>query len=61
MVQTRFHALLRAKIEETIEARAGSIASGQCADYAAYRENVGFIKGLMDALALADEIEKEYE
>jgi len=61
MVQTRFHALLRAKVEETIEARAACIAAGQCADYAAYRENVGFIKGLMDALALADEIEKEYE
>ena len=61
MAQTRFHTLLRAKVQETIEIRVGSISAGQCTDYASYRENVGYIKGLMDALGLADEIEKEYE
>ena len=61
MVQTRFHTLLMGKVEETIRARSDSMAAGQCTDYASYRENVGYIKGLMDALGLADDIEKEYE
>jgi len=61
MAETRFHSLLKGKVQYAVEVRAGDIAAGQCTDYAAYRENVGYIKGLMDALALADEIEKEYE
>lgn len=61
MAETRFHSLLRVKIEEAVDTRSGSMASGACQDYASYRESVGYIKGLVDALNLADEIEKEYE
>lgn len=61
MAETRFHSLLRVKIDEAVNVRSGSMASGACPDYPSYRENVGYIKGLIDALNLADEIEKEYE
>lgn len=61
MAETRFHSLLRVKIDEAVDARSGSMASGACTDYPSYRESVGYIKGLIDALNLADEIEKEYE
>lgn len=61
MAKTRFHALLEQKIAEAIENRSISVASGVCTEYANYRENVGYIKGLQAALALCDEIESELD
>lgn len=61
MALTRFHTFLREKIEEAIESRSGSMASGACTDYPHYRQQVGHIQGLLQALAFADEIENEKE
>ena len=61
MSKTRFHALLETRINEAVENRSRSIASGAASDYAHYRENVGYIHGLIDALKLCDEIEAESE
>jgi hypothetical protein len=56
---TRFHALLEKKIEEEIENRAASLASGAAADYPHYRESVGYINGLRDSIKLCDDVEQD--
>ena len=59
MSKTRFHAQLEAKINEAVENRSISIADGAATDYPHYKENVGYIRGLRDALKFCDEIEAE--
>lgn len=61
MAKTRFHSQLERKINEAVENRSRSIASGAASDYAHYKENVGYILGLQEALKLCDEIEAESE
>ena len=56
---TRFHALLEKKIGEEMQNRAASLASGAASDYPNYRESVGYINGLNDALKLCDDIEQD--
>lgn len=59
MAKTRFHAALEARINEAVETRSKSVVAGACSDYAHYKENVGYILGLLDALKLCDDIEAE--
>ena len=59
MSKTHFHAKLEARINEAVENRAKSIASGAATDYAHYKENVGYILGLQDALKICDDIASE--
>jgi hypothetical protein len=54
-----FHRTLRTKIGEVLDTSTKQLASGICKDYAAYREEAGYLRGLMDALKLADDIERE--
>jgi len=56
---SHFGRLLKAKIEHAINERATSIASGACTDYAHYRENVGYVEGLMAAVNIANDLERE--
>ena len=56
---TRFHSLLEKKVEEAIQSRSAGVVAGQCVDYPSYRENVGYINGLMDSLKLCDEVEQD--
>jgi hypothetical protein len=56
---TRFHGLLQKKVEEAIQARTASVIAGQCIDYSIYKENVGYINGLIDSLKLCDEVEQD--
>lgn len=59
MAASRFHTHLRVKIEAVIAEHMGSLCSGQVPDYAAYRDNVGYIRGLNDALRLCEDIERD--
>jgi len=59
MARTRFHAELEARINIAVENRRNDIAAGAATDYAHYRENVGYILGLLDALKLCSDIEAE--
>ena len=59
MSRTHFHAKLEARINEAVENRSISIAEGAATDYPHYKENVGYIRGLRDALKFCDEIEAE--
>ncbi len=61
MPVTRFHAILKEKIEKAVQDRLLSLASGGAQDYPQYRDNVGYLRGLNDALSLCDEIEKEFD
>jgi len=61
MAKTRLHGLLEVKIAETRQIVLESIADGACSDYAAYRDQCGFLRGLDTALAILDDIHKEHE
>jgi len=57
MARIRFHELLRAKAMEQYDAESNRILDGY-PDYAVYREQVGFLRGIKLMLQLADEVEK---
>jgi hypothetical protein len=59
MARSRFHSLLRAKVEEEAELRSAAIASGNCTDLPHYRYETGFVQGMLAVLKLADDIESE--
>ena len=61
MAETRFHALLKARVLEQISQSSESLCSGAAKDYAIYRDMVGYIRGLNDALKFCDEIEGEFD
>jgi len=60
-MESHFGRRLKAKIEQVINERATSIASGACTDYAHYRENVGFVEGLMAAANFCEDLEKDHD
>lgn len=59
MSKTRFQLALESRVKEAVENRSISIANGDVTDYAHYREQVGYIRGLQDALKIGEEIESE--
>ena len=48
-------------MQKVIEEYKESIIGGQAADYSSYRECVGYIRGLNDALRLCDDIEGDLD
>jgi hypothetical protein len=60
MPSTRFHLLLEQIVKLKIEEATDNIIRGYCQDHAVYREQVGYIRGLKDALILCDQIEEDY-
>ena len=59
MAYSHFHKVLRERIQEEVDSRVLSLASGGAPDYPQYRDSVGYIRGLHDALRLCEEIERE--
>ncbi len=59
MPKTRFHLLLEERVNEAIAANAAAIVGGQPKDFPTYREAVGYIRGLNDALTLCGQIEED--
>lgn len=57
MAFSRFHNLLREKINAAMEGHSASLICGQAKDYADYRDGCGYIRGLNDALRLCEDIE----
>lgn len=57
MATIQFHAHLRKRVGEIIERETDQIVGGYSA-YDVYREQVGYLKGLKEVLAIAEEIEK---
>jgi hypothetical protein len=64
-VINNFVAVLRDKIREEMNNYADDVATGTCADFGAYKELCGVIRGLataeMHLLALAEKLEKDDE
>lgn len=58
-MESRFHTLLRAKITKVVETESTQLVSGQAPDYASYKEGCAYIRGLMTALELCGDIERE--
>jgi hypothetical protein len=54
-----FHRLLRVKVMEVLDTSMRNLASGNCRDYGAYKEEVGYCRGLKDALTYAEDVERE--
>ena len=61
MAALRFPNLLKQRIEEAIDAHIESVMGGQAPDYARYREGVGYVAGLSDAIKLLEELDREYQ
>lgn len=61
MAFTRFHNLLRARLNEVIAEAGAAITCGQPTDWATYKECVGYIRGLNDALRVCEDIEKDLD
>lgn len=59
MATSNFHRMLRAKVMEVLDTRTKQLIGGVPADYAAYREEVGYLRGLQDALVHAEDLERE--
>jgi hypothetical protein len=59
--KTRFHSLLEKRIQQAISDHSEAIIGGQVPDFATYRDSVGYIRGLNDALKLCDEINEDLD
>lgn len=59
MARSRFGDLLKAKIEEATANKVQAMVAGVPDDYPAYREMVGYLKGMSDAVKLVDETDTE--
>lgn len=60
-MKTRFHALLDYKIQEAIKQQESEVCGGMCQSFDAYQAQIGYIRGLRDALRLAEEVETEIQ
>ncbi len=61
MPRTRLFVKLQAKVEERINSVSGTLLEGSAQDYPSYKDWVGYIRGLRDAVRLLDEIEGELD
>ena len=59
MANSLFHKLFRAKVLVVLDTRTQELAAGSCKDYGAYKEEVGYCRGLNDALTFAEDVERE--
>lgn len=59
MATTRFHALLRERVEEEIGKVTSDLALGNVKDHAEYKFSAGHIYGLRVSLKLCEELERE--
>lgn len=59
MAETRFHTLLRAKIDAAMRELADNLASGLPVEQ--YHLKVGVYQGLKDALKYCEEVEREFD
>ena len=61
MARTRFHTMLDVRLREVLVDREEQLTSGGVSSYDAYRYNVGYIRGVRDALKVADEVNEDLD
>ena len=59
MAKTHFQRQLEAKLAERYEEVTAHMAMGTFPDWAAYRNEVGYLRGLRDVLTICEQIEAE--
>ncbi len=57
----RLPSTLRGKLSARVNELAGQLAAGNAQDWADYKERVGHLRGLGDAINICTEIEREQE
>ena len=57
MARSRFHAMFEHELVKVLDDYVKSMGDGNCADFGEYKRSVGFIQGLKEALAIANEVE----
>lgn len=55
----RLSRTLKARLQEEIDRQAVLIISGNAPDYASYKERIGELRGLRQAIHICDELEKD--
>lgn len=61
MARSHYQVKLVEKLENAASKEAAFLIAGTADDYAKYREVVGYIRGLNDAVKIANQIEQEME
>jgi hypothetical protein len=61
MAVTRFHTLLRERIEQALDSYKNDLALGIAKDYAEYKFSAGYVSGLRDTLKFCEDIEGEID
>lgn len=61
MAESRVARLLIKRLEEELKKNMESLAEGAAVDFPAYKDMVGYMRGLRDASALCEEIDKGIE
>lgn len=59
--ESRFHTILKRKIQTLLSQREGELSSGIAEDYPSYKFLVGNLTGLREALSLCEETEREFD
>lgn len=59
MASSNLARLFLVKLAEVLDTRTDELSLGQCKDYSSYREEVGYLRGLRDAIKIIDELERE--
>lgn len=60
MAESRFHTLLKVKIDEVILATMQNMSVG-IKGKTNYWDEVGYLRGMRDCITLCDEVEKEFK
>lgn len=56
---TRFHKLLKAKIDAELDRQIEALSDGKSSDWADYKRRVGYVAALREVLELCEDVEKE--
>lgn len=54
--ESRFQRKLREELETAIEEKEAEVALGNCPDFSMYKDKCGYIRGLKDALRIAEKL-----
>jgi hypothetical protein len=61
MARSRFHAMFEHELVKVLDDYIKSMGDGSCSDFSEYKRSVGYIQGLKEALAVANEVESKLD
>ena len=60
MAKTRFHSALEDRVRKAVSEHQVLLSSGNAPDFPSYKEQCGYIRGLLEVLHLCEEIEEDF-